>query len=176
MKIALLVLGLACWFTAAAQQGKNSASIGIFYSSPMKETKYLNILQPGVGAEFTYEPRLSNRSGILLQAAFATYQAKEEWLYHEKNKISIASFKAAYRFYLAPAGFYLHAGPGLDYYTDYEPMLFALTGGVGKRFALNERYFIDGGVDYVDGSTEKRIHFKVAIGKFRKASKYAPVK
>ena len=167
----LLLIAMLSFVTTAAQLGKNSISLGPSFSYSLPEGGKPNILKPGPGIDATVQFGVGKRGGVLIQGGIASFKSNEKWTYYDDDKIMILSSKSGYRHFFTPGGFYAHGMIGYDYYTDNEPLSFSVTGGGGRRFAFGRSFFLDAGLDFIDGKTERRLQARLGFGVFPKRSR-----
>ena len=112
----------------------------------------------------------ASRSSLLFQIGFTSFGTKQVQNYYENN-LKLISIKGGYRYDIGSSGFFLNALVGTDVEAEDNFTTVSFTLGAGKRFLVKDFYFIDAGIDYIDGDTERRVNSKVAFGILRRAKK-----
>ncbi|MES2650016.1 MAG: outer membrane beta-barrel protein [Bacteroidota bacterium] len=161
-KILFLLILLTTLFNfVQAQKGSINLSAGPLVSFPLDRYN-INGYKTGVGVEFTGEFNLSNKSALLFQAGFTNLPAESVPDTYQEN-LKILSLKIGYKYNIGSSGFYVNGlgGTDIEYKNDFSTISFTL--GAGKRFTIKEKYFLDAGIDYIDGDTQRRLNFKVAF-------------
>jgi hypothetical protein len=152
-----------------AQKGDKSISAGPFISFPTA-----NHLIPdyttGVGIEATGQYNTSNRSAVLLQAGLTSLRIKQAYNIYNNN-LTIASLKGGYKYDISSSGFFINGLVGADIEPADGFSTISFTLGAGKRFPFRGIYFIDAGIDYIDGDTERRLNIKAAFSLLRRPKK-----
>ncbi len=148
------------FITVHAQKGETSIAAGPLLSLPLNSYSYQNDLNIGIGLEATAQYSVSQKSALLLQLGLASYSLMNAAIGYG-TRVSLFSFKGGYRYWFQGSGFYANALAGIT--QSYDGVIvgsFSL--GAGKRFILKDSYFIDAGVDFIEGD-QSRINIKAAF-------------
>ena len=152
-----------------AQKGDISLSLGPMISFPTA-SHTIPGYKIGAGIEATGQYYFASRSSLLFQIGFTSFGTKQVQNYYENN-LKLISIKGGYRYDIGSSGFFLNALVGTDIEAEDNFTTVSFTLGAGKRFLVKDFYFIDAGIDYIDGDTERRVNIKVAFGILRRAKK-----
>ncbi len=165
--IALLLLLVSLSSSVHAQKGDKNISAGPLVSFPL-ETQQIPGYKTGVGVEVTGQYYLATKSSLLLQLGLTSLGRKETLNSYDKN-LTLFSLKGGYRYDIGSSGFFINALLGADIETGDAFASASFTVGGGKRFVVKDSYFIDAGIDYIDGDTESRLNIKVAFSIFQRS-------
>lgn len=147
----LLTLLLA---KAEAQKGEKSLAAGVLAaisdnnSTPYNGYEYS--WRTGAGLDVTGQCNITDKSSLLLQFQVTRFRGSSSYtsLLNEPVVTTI-SLKGGYSYQLTSSGFYLNVLIGLEY-ANHETYLPAAL-GVGKRITVNDKYFVDAGIDFTGG-------------------------
>lgn len=165
--VIIVMIFISLLESVQAQKGEKSISLGPLISFPLDRYIYPRCLKSGVGLEAIGQYNFSNKSALLLQTILASYGIRRESInYCEVPRSSISSLKGGYRYQFANTGFFTNVLAGIDSYDGFTSISF--TFGAGKRFTVKNVYFIDTGIDYIDGDTESRVNIKATFSLLRR--------
>ena len=149
-----------------AQQGESSIAAGPVISFPLKSYGYSSYLKTGTGLELIGQHSFSNRSSFLSDMGWVFYRVRPQTVGYETDDRSIFSFKLGYKYTFGASGVFLNGLVGTD--IEQKESYISFTFGAGKRFLIKDAYFIDAGVDYIEGDTEPRLNIKVLFSVLRR--------
>jgi hypothetical protein len=148
--ISLLVFVTAVLSNAKAQKGEKSIAAGLLLALPENR----NIIRyddrssnMGVGLEGIGQYNFTQKSAALLQLQLTLFNGYRNDNFQLKVRPLILSLRGGYRYQFTTSGFYANALAGLESYG----LGTSATLGVGKRFTVKDRYFLDTGIDYTGG-------------------------
>lgn len=148
-----------------AQKGEKSISVGPLISFPLDNTtpKFLT----GLGLEVIGQYNFSKKSAILLQTSLAFYGVDDR-LGYQMFHSQIFSLKGGYKYQIGASGFFTNVLAGIETESRYSLVFYSFTLGAGKRFTMKNSNFIDAGIDYIAGDTERRINVKATFSLLRR--------
>ena len=137
-------------------------------SFPLRKFGYQSYLKTGAGLEAIGQYNFSNKSALLLQITFASYRIRDGLSPYPGNLLQLLSLKGGYRYQFGASGFFIEglAGTDIDLADGFSTISFTL--GAVKRFTVREDYFIDVGIDYIDGDAERRLNIKGVFSLLRR--------
>lgn len=144
-----------------SQKGNASIVAGPLISFPLGKFGHESYYKTGLGVEVTGQYNISERSSLILQSGFNSFGVKNTYLSIAEN-LTLLTLKGGYKYELHNSGFFLNGlvGTDIDVSDGFTTISFTL--GAGKRFPVKKVYFIDAGLDFIDGDTERRLNFKLA--------------
>lgn len=166
---AIVIVFTSLFKYARAQKGDLNISVGPMISFPTANHRIPGY-KIGGGIEATGEYYLASRSAILLQAGRTSLGRKQVFNYYNKN-LKLISLKGGYKYDIGSSGLFLNGLIGTDIEVEDKFTSASFTLGAGKRFFVKDIYFIDAGIDYIDGDTERRINIKAAFSILRRPKK-----
>ena len=162
-----IVLTFLCLCGAVwAQKGETCIAAGPVISFPLKSYGYPSYLKTGAGLEVIGQHNFSNRSSFLADFGWAFYRVRPQTGGYEIDDRSIFSFKLGYKYTFDKSGVFLNGLAGAD--VELKESYISFTFGAGRRFPIKDIYFIDVGVDYIDGDTAPRINVKALFSVLRR--------
>ncbi|MCW3089439.1 MAG: hypothetical protein JWP81_508 [Ferruginibacter sp.] len=164
-----LILLVSLFESVRAQKGDKSISAGPLISFPL-EKHTIPGYKTGVGIEVTGQYYLASKSSLLGQIGLTSFGTRQVLNSYEKN-LKLMSLKGGYRYDIGSSGFFINGLVGTDIDTEDGFTSAAFTLGAGKRFPVKDVYFIDAGIDYIGGDTEKRVNIKVAFSILQRPKK-----
>ncbi len=153
----ILVIGL--FQNVEAQKGDKSISAGPLISFPLRGNVIPDV-KTGIGIEATGQYNTSTKSALLLQAGLTSFPVQET-MNRYNTRFTLLSLKGGYKYDMGSSGVFINGLVGTDIEAGFSTISFTIGGG--KRFYVKGGHFIDAGIDYIDGDTERRLNIKVAF-------------
>jgi hypothetical protein len=139
---------------ASAQKGKKSVAAGVLVAvggnSITNNNRYEYAWGTGLGIEVMGQSTITDKSDLLLQLQLTRFRGSSPYSsFFDDPVVTLISLKGGYRYRFTTSGFYANVLAGLEY--GFRRMYLPAAVGVGKRFAVKDKYFVDAGVDFTGG-------------------------
>ena len=163
---ALLLISL--YGIAQAQKGEKSIAAGPLMSFPLANSnRGESNLKTGMGLETIGQYNFSNKSALLLKLTFSSWSYKEDVIVYGTKRLSLLTIQGGYQYQFGSSGFFINGLVGTDIELNDAFTTISFTLGAGKRFIINDTYFIDAGIDLVGGDADARVNIKALFSLFR---------
>lgn len=167
----MIMIFIGLFESVGAQKNEKSISAGPLVSFPL-DKHVIPAYRTGPGLEVMGQYNISDKSALLLQTVLASYGSTNGITGYRMNGISLFSLKGGYKYRFSPSGYYLDALVGTDTESPGHFTSISYTIGGGKRFMIKKIYFIDAGIDYIDGDVVRRLNIKATFSLLRRYKNY----
>jgi hypothetical protein len=156
-KCLLLFLSAFSFASATAQKGEKSIAAGLLLAFADGSTSYGRYYYnwgTGIGLEVAGQSNITDKGSLLLQLQVTRFRGSSTFtsLLH-RPAVTPVSVKGGYRHRLTASGFFANALLGFEY--GKRDLYLPIAAGIGKRIQLRGNRFIDAGIEFASGFTDR---------------------